>query len=266
MNSLIWKRRIATFYPAFSQAHTQRKIILLYHAVGNGPWAITTEKFKEQMRWLKQNTQVLSLNDLLKSKAQKNTIQVALTFDDGYACLYDTVFPILQAENMTATVYINTGWISDSQKTRKQSNPDLDHYPGEAFLIWDEVRILYEHHWEIGSHGVEHWDLTKKNNAEIKNELSISKMMIETRLNKQCEHFAYTFGNHSEMVRKSVSDAEYRYAVAGHHFPIKKNVNPVCIPRLNIEKNYSLVDFKNIVLGKWDFLGYIQKVKKWIKN
>ena len=264
LNSLVWKRRIAKMYPIFYGNQNARKIILIYHAIGNGPWAISENTFKKQIQWLKENTQIVPLSDLLTSNDQKNKIQVALTFDDGYACLYDNVLPILSAENVTATVYVNTGWMGECAKTRKPSNSDLGHYPGETFLTWDEVRSLNQLGWEIGSHGVEHSDLTLQNAGTIKQELIHSKLVIEQKLQKECAHFAYTFGNHSKKVRDAVIDAGYHYAVAGHHKTLKKTDNPIALPRLNIEINYSMDDFKNIIVGKWDFLGVIHRIKKYL--
>ena len=34
------------------------------------------------------------------------------------------------------------------------------------------------------------------------------------------------------------------------------------IPRINISNEYSLADFKNIIRGKWDFLGLFHWVKR----
>jgi len=264
VNSLIWKRRIAKCYSACIRKNNTRKIILLYHAVGNSPWAISTDTFRKQIQWLNQHCKITSLTKLLTMPEQEDTIEVALTFDDGYACLYDTILPILQAENAVATVYINTDCIGQCEKTRKLSVPALGHYPIETFLLWDEVRALEKLGWEIGSHGVNHVDLTQQDAETIKNELNYSKLTIQDVLQKECTHFAYTWGKHSKNLRQAVAAAGYRYAVAGHHAVFKKNNNLMALPRLNIEKNYSLHDFENITLGKWDFLGAIQRIKKWL--
>lgn len=264
MNALLWKRHIAKFYPVFSKKNVQRKIILIYHAIGDGPWAISTENFKKQIRWLKENTDIISLTELLTNSARKNTTQVALTFDDGYSCLYDVVLPILQAENATATIYINTGWMGESEKARKKSRPDLGHYPDESFLTWDEVKKLDQNSWEIGSHGVDHIDLTKYPDDKVQSELAQSKITIEGRLQKKCAHFAYTFGKHSKKVQRYVAQTGYHYAAAAHHVALGKNDNHIALPRLNIQNDYSLEDFKNIIIGKWDFLGTIQHIKRYL--
>lgn len=262
MNSLNWKRVIGKYYRIFRPSIKNRKIILIYHAVGNGPWAISTTLFKQQIQWLKAHCKIVSLNELLSIAPKKNIIEVSLTFDDGYGCLYDHVVPILQAENVSATVYINTGRISEDNTTRNLSNPDAGHYPGESFLTWGEVIKLQQLGWEIGSHGVEHLDLTQQNSETIKNELISSKLKIESTLQKKCVHFAYTFGKYSSAIKNAVAHVGYQFAVTGNHAALKNDHDSLALPRLNIAMHYTMSDFENIILGNWDFLGMIHKIKR----
>lgn len=261
VKSLALKRRISKFYSILFKKNKTRKIILIYHSVGNTPWAINTENFKNQIKFLKNHCEIVSLNDLLQNNNSGNKIQVGLTFDDGYDCIYDTVFPILQSENVVATVYINTGWMGESSELRKDSNPNLGHYPGEKFLTWDEVKILEQAGWEIGSHGVDHLDLTQEFESKIQAELNNSKTAIEDHLQKPCKHFAYTYGRHNKLLHLCVKNANYHYAVAGQHASLKKINNNMALPRLNIQNDYSQSDFEAIICGKWDFMGLIHKIK-----
>lgn len=262
MNSLLWKRRIGKLWPIFFQSGHARKIILIYHAVGGGPWSIPTEAFEKQVQWLKKNCNIVSLNELLKNRTKDSVPEVSLTFDDGYACLYETVFPILQAENIVATVYINTGWISACEKARQLSNPNLGHYPDEKFLTWHEVKTLEKFGWEIGSHGVDHLDLTQQKVGKIQQELMDSKLAIENALKKKCVHFAYTWGRNSQQLRNLVFSSGYQYAAAGYHAIYTEKCDLFALPRINIAKEYLIEDIQNIVFGKWDFLGRIHRIKR----
>jgi peptidoglycan/xylan/chitin deacetylase (PgdA/CDA1 family) len=259
MDKFRLKRNMGRFYPSAQSG--KRKIILLYHAVGSGPNAMSEQLFFNQMHWLKQNCEVLSLSELLTTPCNPNMIQVALSFDDGYACLYDVCSPILENLNLSSMVYLNTGWISDNIETRCSSNPQLGHYLGENFLTWGEVEQLVVKKWEVGSHGVEHVDLTQMKRQDIQQQLTKSKKMIEEKLQIACPHFAYTWGRHSQEVRALVKQAGYQYAVAAHHREISQNSGPYVLPRMNIDKSYSLDDFIKIVKGNWDYLGLIHTAK-----
>ncbi len=262
MNKLLFKRIFGTLYPP---QFDHRKIILIYHAVGDSPWALKSEKFLAQMQWLKNNTDVVSLAHLLFESSSQNRIQVAITFDDGYACLRDIVSPIFSELKICTTVYINTGMMSDDMHSRKNSDAALGHYPDEQFLSWEDVKILDQVGWMIGSHGVNHIDLTAQPESVIIGELSQSKKHVEEKLQKPCEHFAYTWAKYSPIVQQHVKKVGYRTAVAGHHMPLHGNSDFFALPRLNIQSDYSQKDFEGIVTGKWDFMTVVQRVKKILK-
>lgn len=264
MDTLVWKRRISKLYPVRTRAI--RKIILLYHSVGDSPQALDSNLFYRQMEWLHKYCLVKTLTDLISQPSQQKCIEVAISFDDGYACLFNEVAPILSHFNMSAIVYINTGWISDNESLRKRSDPNLGHYSGESFLVWDELRELVKQGWEIGSHGVEHHDLTICSEESIMEQLQQSKQMIEFYLKKPCTHFAYTWGKHTKNVRDNVQENNYQYAVAAHHATLKESDNTYALPRMNIEQGYSMDDFINIVQGKWDYLNIIHGLKKQYKK
>ncbi|MDX2346827.1 MAG: polysaccharide deacetylase family protein [Legionella sp.] len=261
MGALRWKRGLGQCY--LVDKRRPRKIILLYHAVGSGADAMDTQLFSEQMAWLSEYCEVMSLSDLLRVNSNSNKIQVAISFDDGYACLYDVCAPILKRLNIPAIVYLNTAWVASDAVHRLKSNPDLGHYPDEHFLIWNEVKQFVSDGWEIGSHGVDHVDLTRMTRQmhDLNLQLSQSKQAIEDNLEQPCVHFAYTWGKHSSLVRERVKKTGYQYAVAAHHRVMSSKADAYALPRMNIEKAYSMDDFIGVVQGRWDYLGLIHAVK-----
>lgn len=262
MNSLTWKRRIAQYYSPFTKTDLSRNIILIYHAVGRSPWAISEITFRQQMAWLSQHCHIVTLNDLLSSNNEYDKTAVAITFDDGYACLHDIVAPVLQDYHAFATVYINTGWISEKDNAHKNSDVNLGHYPNETFLNWREVKTLQQNGWEIGSHGVDHIDLTAQPEMTIQDELIRSKNMIEAILKSSCKHFAYTWGRYNLLLQKKVREAKYYSAVSGIHGTILSKKNVFSLPRMNVALEYEMGDFVAMIEGQWDYLKYIQLLKK----
>jgi peptidoglycan/xylan/chitin deacetylase (PgdA/CDA1 family) len=188
------------------RATAQRKLILLYHSVGDSPWATSEKDFRLQMLWLGQNAKLLSLPQLLENDADNfsdDLLQVSITFDDGYASLRDKALPILRDLGAVASVFINTGCIAD--KTRVTSEETLGHYPQEYFLSWQDVAELEASSWTIGSHGVDHLDLTSVSSASVHTQLHASKTMIESRISASCVYFAYTWGRHNVALRHAVA-------------------------------------------------------------
>ena len=183
-------------------------------------------------------------------------MQVAITFDDGYASLREQALPILKAAGAVATVFLNTGQIA-AGGLRNISNAALGYYPDELFLSQRDVVELAAEGWSIGSHGVDHIDLTRTGEDEAREELGASKRAIEKLLSAECMLFAYTWGRHDRRLRDLVAEAGYRHAFSGWHGPLRADSDRWALPRINVASEYAMSDFKAIVLGDWDYLGWI---------
>jgi peptidoglycan/xylan/chitin deacetylase (PgdA/CDA1 family) len=256
MNTLPWKRRIGGIAGHLPRSR-DRRVVLLYHSVGDSPWAVREADFREQMRWL-GHAKVCALDALLHDDVSTG-LRVALTFDDGYASLAHTAADILSAAGMTATVYLNAGLLDEH--THHRSEAGNGHYPDETFLSWADVHGLRALGWTIGSHGMEHLNLTALPPDRVVSELTVSKATIEERTGVPCAHFSYTWGRNDASLRSAVRDSGYRYAAAAIHGAVRRGCDPYAVPRINIHRDYSIEDFAAIVRGDWDFLGWWQRVK-----
>lgn len=256
MSRLTWKRGLGRLWGSLSPARP-RKLVLLYHSLGTNPPAVAAANFRQQVAWLSRNAAITSLDSVMHSSGQ-NPLEAAITFDDGYASLHDQVAPILAEYGATATVYLNTGWIGES--VRKVSDADLGHYPKEHFLTWDEVEELARAGWTIGSHGVEHLDLTRQDADAVARELAESKREIEFRLGQSCQHFAYTWGRFKPALQHAVRNAGYMSAVSGLHGPVTATSDHYALPRIDVRAEYELRDFIDVVRGHWDYLGLKQRL------
>ncbi len=235
-----------------------RRAILLYHSLGDSPLAVSVAAFRAQMNWLAKTAAVVTTEDLLHRRAPK-PLSLAVSFDDGYASVFGEAFPALNEINATATVFLNTGCLSDGE--RRASDPALGHYPDDAFLLWREADALAERGWTMGSHGVDHLDFTRTEPSETRRQLAESKQTIESRFGGPCDQFAYTWGRHTAPLRSAVREAGYRYGFAGTHGPLSEKTDAMAVPRIDVSNRYTLDDFKAIVHGDWDYLGWIQKAR-----
>lgn len=258
MNRLDWKRRIGNWVGGFT-ANERRTVILLYHSVGNGPLAVSEPVFREQMAWLAERASIVPLAVALAGRPASGT-QVVITFDDGYASLHDCAAPILAEHGATASVYLNTGWIGDLE--RKASDAAQGHYPQQYFMNWREAEALANAGWTIGSHGVDHLDLTQQDPASVERELTESKRAIQSRLDRPCEHFAYTWGRFTPPLEARVRQAGYLSAVSGLHGAFSAKSDRFSLPRIDIRSEYEMQDFEDVVSGRWDYLGFKQRVAR----
>jgi len=263
-NSLKWKRRLGRIGGFMRSSERGRRLILIYHAVGSGPLSTDASQFRAQMAWLAEHAEVMSLDALLDDVSNNSDkIRVALTFDDGYRSVHDMAAPVLSGFGFPATVYLNSGHIRDDG--HEASDAGQGHYPDEQFMNWSEVLQLRDQGWSIGSHGVFHLDLTQQSEEVVTRELDDSKAEIERRTDLPCEHFSYTWGRSTPAVRAAVAQAGYRTAVGGEHRPLRGGYDGLNLPRLDVRHEYRLEDFVAVVLGKWDYLGYVQRFKSCLR-
>lgn len=256
--NIAWKRRLGRLWPLMCARDKHRKLILLYHAIGDGPWAIRKHCFEKQIAFLRGAADILPVKDLIACTPPAG-VSLSITFDDGYACLRDNALPVLMDCGLTATVFLNTGEVGDQE--RFASREKVGHYPGEEFLAWRDVDNLIAAGWFIGSHGVHHIDLTVASTQTQRDELSRSKRDIEKRTGLSCDVFAYTWGRHTARLRESVRNSGYCYAVAGGHATLNHRSNPLAIPRMNVAQEYTLDDLAAIIRGDWDYLDWIARAK-----
>jgi len=255
MTHLYWKRLLGTWLGG--TAVLPRKVILLYHALGEQPPAVARQDFRRQLQWLAEHARVLSLPQLLEAPA--HGLQVALTFDDGYASLYQEVAPLLLEYGMVATVYLNTAHVQEAR--REASDPASGHYPAQEFLMWPEVELLAAAGWDIGSHGVHHADLVQATPDLAAIELRDSRLQIEQRLQRPCEHFAYTWGRFNTRLQQQVREAGYLSAASALHGPLLDRSDRFALPRIDVRSDYTVEDFAAVVTGQWDWLRLKQRLQ-----
>lgn len=155
--------------------------------------SVTPDKFATQLDYLNQlGYKTITFNDVLTGNIPDKPI--ILTFDDGYQDFYDTAVPELKKHNMTAVSYVIANKI------------------GGAFMTAPEIKELSDEGFEIGSHTLNHIDLSKANTATSTTEITESKSKLETITGKKVVSFCYPSGKYNDETVKIVSTSGYSFA------------------------------------------------------
>ena len=122
---------------------------------------------------------------------------ISLTFDDGSQADYDYALPILNAMGFKSTQYIPTAGLS----------PHTDSF----LMTVEEITTMAAQGHEIGSHSINHPDLTTVDDATLKDELVKPKALLENITGiTSVVNFAYPFGAYDDRVITAMKAAGYR--------------------------------------------------------
>lgn len=125
------------------------------------------------------------------------SLNVALTFDDGYAEHYE-IARILHRRKIRATFFLITGLWEWNKKPLLTLQPNL-------------IRKMHEMNHEIGSHTRSHIDLRRAADSRVHGELKGSKSYLEDLLGQEVEGFAYPFGSYDGRITR-IASSHYMYA------------------------------------------------------
>jgi peptidoglycan/xylan/chitin deacetylase (PgdA/CDA1 family) len=161
-------------------ARTGDLVALLYHRVGstNREIDVPENQFERQIEFLSAQGRARSLDLALSDGG------VVVTFDDGYEDFYSRVLPVIERHRMPAVLYLATGLVATNGKSA-----------GTASLSWSQLSdAVTTGLVTVGAHTHSHADLSRADERAAYAEMSKSKEMIEDRLGRSCDHFAYPWG------------------------------------------------------------------------
>ena len=194
-----------------------RFIVLLYHRFEDRPAELVTtpNDFRAQMQALKDNRiSVISLQDLWAWRNGEKAIpskSAVITFDDEWNSQYYVAWPIMKEFGYPFTLFVYTQWVNTGGKA----------------MTWAQLEEMRDAGVDIEAHTVSHHDLRRAPRGQdytawLHNEVYGCKETLEDKLALQVIAFAFPYGFHNELVRKTAKDAGYKmqFTVYGQHMGI----------------------------------------------
>lgn len=201
--------------------------IIVYHRIDYSPidsrYYVTPEKFEEQMKllhdWGYSSITTTMLIDAIIKGIELPPRPFLFTVDDGNIDNYTNLFPIMQKYGFTGILYIVGNYIG------------AEHYMND-----EQILEMYNAGWEVGSHSMNHFDLTKLDGEQLRFEIVGSKETLETRLGVPILTFAYPFGLHNEAAHDYIKFAGYIGAMgASGYTPAQGRWNLFYLQRVEIK-------------------------------
>jgi peptidoglycan/xylan/chitin deacetylase (PgdA/CDA1 family) len=191
--------------PVLAPTSLVRVPILMYHYIRVNPdprdrlgfgLSVTPADFAAQMDWLSANGfHTITFRDLhayLAGATGLPSRPVILTFDDGYADFYTTALPILVKHDFRAVAYVVSGFVGKG-----------------GYMTAQQVQEADRADIEIGSHTVDHADLTRQTWDGLRYQVTASKQSLELLLGHPVISFCYPSGGFSPAAVAAVQQAGY---------------------------------------------------------
>lgn len=206
---------------------------------------ITTENFKKQMDFLKENNyHTLSLDEFYNFVVNGTNIppkSILITFDDGRKSNIINAYPILKENHQHAVIFLVTSKISPKNIPY---NPKK--YQRISFDEINNSKDVFE--FAAHTHNMHERDKkTKKAYLLVKSDDEIKKDLTENFKHSDKPFFAYPYGSHRKRHFKLLKDCGFKMAFTTRKGKIFKGKNPYKINRYGIKNEYSLQKFKHIV-------------------
>lgn len=243
--------------------------ILTFHAIDDGapPLAFPADRFATGLAALAaagwRSVPLLELVAALAGTAPLPAKTFAITFDDGYRSVYDAALPVLAGLGLPATLFVSPGATPPGAAGR------LSPMAGRERLTWRELRELADHGVEIGSHTVDHPDLTLLDTAAIERELRRSRELLEQGLSRPVRCFAYPFGRFDRRSRDAAA-ALYDAAFSDRLGLARRSDDRWALPR--VETFYLRGTPSLAAVADRRFAGYLalrnlpRRLRRWLRR
>jgi peptidoglycan/xylan/chitin deacetylase (PgdA/CDA1 family) len=194
--------------PGQSEPPGRRIPILMYHVVEAAPagtaypdlW-VPGDRFRAEMAMLsRKGFNGITMRDAYDYWKRGRRIPkhpVVLTFDDGYRSQLATAAPVLRQLGWPGVIYLQAGAL----KTR-----------GAEGIGKSDVRELLGFGWELGSHTIDHADVTTLSANRLRYEIAYSKEFFQRMFKVPISSFCYPAGKNNHAAVAAVAKAGYTNA------------------------------------------------------
>ena len=167
---------------------------------------------------------------------------------------------MLKKHNLHATIFVVTGFIN--------KEIDLIDSPYWGPLSWEHIQAMDSStNIEIGAHTNSHRILSGLDDIEAYAEIEKSKLVLEEKLNRDINLFAYPNGRGEDISLASVKAVKklgFKIAVSTFWRTSHKIEQKFIMNRVMIKGDDDLSTLNNKLKGKFDYLYFLHKARSFI--
>ena len=212
--------------------------ILMYHSICNDKdyLSLQISKFEKQLRIIKKlGFQSVHFGENIE-QIKKPLI---ITFDDGYEDVYLNALPLLRKFNLKATCFVVSNLIGQSNIWDENKKKFIK----KKLMNFNQLQRWLNSNMRIGSHTLNHKNLTTISKENAQKEIFQSKEDLEKEFKIKVEAFSYPYGAYNNLIASYVKE-NYTYGVTTKRSRFNiKNHNLNLIPRVHINNSSHMIKF-----------------------
>jgi peptidoglycan/xylan/chitin deacetylase (PgdA/CDA1 family) len=215
-------------------------LVLCYHAVSptwRATFSVSPDTLERQLSLLvRRGWRGATFTDAVLDPPASKTL--AVTFDDGFASVFERAEPILSALGLVGTVFVPTSFMSAEQQLRWEgieawhAGPDAQEL---RCMSWEELGQLSDRGWEVGSHTRTHPHLNRLSDDELRAELHESREHVSMHLDGPCRSIAYPYGEVDARIAEVAQAMGYKAGACLSHSLARRG--PHLWPRVGVFHN-----------------------------
>ncbi len=218
--------------------------IIMYHHIRDGEAAddktmqdlsCNNYEFRNHLYFLKeQGYRTITFWDLFEHFANDKTLPekpVIITFDDGYADNWAAYQELLK-NGQKGVFYVVLRTIGDTKH-----------------LSAAQLQAMIKHGMEIGSHTIEHLDLTRLRREQIERQIFQSKEMLEVLLGRPVISFCYPEGKYNWKVLEVIKRSTYWFARSTKQGIAELNGKNYTLKTIRIHNYTTIAELSQLLAG-----------------
>jgi peptidoglycan/xylan/chitin deacetylase (PgdA/CDA1 family) len=231
------------------RSETTRTIpVLAYHRIAAaGPPAIAHFRvspgdFADQLRALRRagfySLGTAELQEYIHNGTPVPGRPIVITFDDGYADFITTAWPILQAHDFEANVFVPTSLVGG------RADWDAEHGEAAPLMGWHDIMRMAASGVRFGSHLARHRRGDALTTHELAQELAQSRAVLGTYVNQDIRMLAAPYGAIDERFVRLAAQCGYGLGFSTEQGFARLTGAPLALPRITVSGSWSIGTFR----------------------
>ena len=196
-------------------------------AISDDRFAVHECEFRGHLQLLRDLKVTVIAPEAIAS-GQPPARSVALTFDDGYSSHYEIAFRLMAEFSVSGTFFLITSRVGTGE-----------------FLDWRMATEMARAGMRFGSHAHKHVVLTTLNQQRLKEELRVSRRMLQDRLSCAIQVLAVPYGFCDRHVLDAAWESGYQAVCTSRPWPAQEGER--VLPRVAVSLQTSVREFQKLV-------------------